>query len=75
MADEIDKIWKLSKILIRSDKTNNVYMVSSKEYKKIVNNEVTKSYKKAPEFPRNCIIFVCSLLFFFFPPIFCCDDI
>lgn len=45
LANEVKKIKKTSKILIKGDKTGNIYLMSSKVYEKKISEEVTKFYK------------------------------
>lgn len=45
LANEVKKIKKTSKILIKVDKTGSIYLMSSKVYEKKMSVEVTKFYK------------------------------
>ena len=42
-------------MLISADKTNNFYEISTENYNKLLLDNVTKSYKKAPETLENNI--------------------
>ena len=40
------KLKSSDKIIVEADKTNNVYLVDAAEYKKLIKDNITKSYKK-----------------------------
>ena len=48
MKDDIIKIKSSLNVLIPADKTTNMYKQTPKEYKKLLRNNVTKTYRKAP---------------------------
>ena len=45
MREDIERIRKLRKVWVRSDKSNNIYQVSPHEYERILNDKITESYK------------------------------
>ena len=47
LKDEIKKINQKKELIISADKTNNHYLVTTEEYKDLVNKEIHKKYKKA----------------------------
>ena len=48
MKDDIKKIKSFLDFFISADKTTNMYELTPKEYKKLLRNNVTKTYRKAP---------------------------
>ena len=48
MNNDIDKLKKSAKVIVRADKTTNLYHVSKDQYNKLMTNNITKEYKKAP---------------------------
>ena len=48
IKDDINKIKSSSNVFIPADKTTNMYELTPKEYKKLLRNNVTKTYRKAP---------------------------
>ena len=50
---DLSNINKSNKIFVNADKSNNIYAVPQNEYKKLLDNEVTKFYKKAPPTIEN----------------------
>ena len=49
LKKDIKEINKSDKIFTKADKSGNLYKLSPKKYKKLLNDEVTKFYKKAPK--------------------------
>ena len=47
MKEDIAHIKSSNDILIFADKTNNLYKTSEEEYKKLLFNNITKSYRKS----------------------------
>ena len=64
MKDYINKIKFSSNVFMPADKTTNMLKLTPKEYKKLLRDNVTKTYRKAPPHPdwkkqstpskRNC---------------------
>ena len=52
---DVNSIKSSPNILISADKSNNLYKISTENYNKLLLNNVTKSYKKAPETHENNI--------------------
>ena len=52
---DLSNINKSKKIFVNADKSNNIYAVPQHTYKKLLDNEVTKFYKKAPPTIENDI--------------------
>ena len=50
LAADINSIRSSPNLLISADKTTNLYKMSAKDYNKLLHNNITKSYKKAPNF-------------------------
>ena len=48
MKDDIKKIKSFLDFFISADKTTNMYELTPKEYKKLLRNNVTKTYRKGP---------------------------
>ena len=48
LKEDIRKINDSDKLLIFADKTTNIYSLSPEEHSKLLNDNVTKTYKKAP---------------------------
>ena len=48
MKDGINKIKSSLNVFISADKTTNMYELTPKQYKKLLRNNVTKTYRKAP---------------------------
>ena len=48
LKNDVQKIKNSDKIIVAADKSTNLYKMSSNEYRKIVQENVTKEYKKAP---------------------------
>ena len=48
IKDDINKIKSSLNVLIAADRTTNMYELTPKEYKKLLRNNVTKTYRKAP---------------------------
>ena len=49
LNSDITKIKKSKKIIVSADKSTNLYKMEVDQYRKIVKENVTKTYKKAPE--------------------------
>ena len=47
LKNDIDHIKKSNKIFVFADKSRNIYEVEQKEYKKLLKENITKSYKKS----------------------------
>ena len=47
MKEDVAHIKSSNDILIFADKTNNLYKTSEEEYKKLLFNNITKSYRKS----------------------------
>ena len=48
MKDDINKIKSSSNAFMPADKTTNILKLTPKEYKKLLRDNVTKTYRKAP---------------------------
>ena len=48
LNSDIINIKKSNKLLVAADKTTNFYKVEPTKYKKLMNQNITKDYKKAP---------------------------
>ena len=48
MKDDINKIKSSLNVFVPADKTTNMNELTPKEYKKLLRNNVTKTYRKAP---------------------------
>ena len=48
MKDYINKIKSSSNVFMPADKTTNMLKLTPKEYKKLLRDNVTKTYRKAP---------------------------
>lgn len=46
---DINSIKRSNKVFAFSDKTNNIYQLDADEYRKLVHDNITKGYRKAPE--------------------------
>ena len=51
----ITEIKNYRNIYVFADKTNNVYRMPTSEHNKLLKENVTKAYKKAPEKPQKSI--------------------
>ena len=49
MAKDIKKINSSKDLIVSSDKTNNLYFISKNEYDHLLQKNLTKNYKKAPD--------------------------
>ena len=49
LAADINSIRSSPNLLIPADKTTNLYEMSAKDYNKLLHDNITKSYKKAPD--------------------------
>ena len=49
MAKDIKKINNSKDLIVSSNKTNNLYFISKNEYDHLLQRNVTKNYKKAPD--------------------------
>ena len=49
IKEEVRKISKEKNILVRADKTNNIYKVHPDKYKRLMNDTITKKYRKDKE--------------------------
>ena len=47
MSSDLSSIRKTKKIFVAADKTRNMYGISPQEYKKMLKDNVTKTYKKS----------------------------
>ena len=47
LKNDIDHIKKSNKIFVFADKSRNIYEVQQEEYKKLLKENITKSYKKS----------------------------
>ena len=47
LSEDLRSIKRSNKIFVSADKTRNMYGLDPKEYDKLLNNNVTKSYKKS----------------------------
>lgn len=48
LRSDVNDIRKDDKLLIKADKTNNYYKIDVNEYNNLIQNSITKTYKKAP---------------------------
>ena len=48
MKDDINEIKSSSNVFMPADKTTNMLELTPKEYKKLLRDDVTKTYRKAP---------------------------
>ena len=48
LLDEVKRINETNKVIINADKTSNVYQLDQSEYLKLLNDNITKHYQKAP---------------------------
>lgn len=48
LSKDVNNIKKSDKLLIAADKTTNFYKVKPDDHNKLLNNNITKDYKKAP---------------------------
>ena len=48
LSDEVKRINETNKVIINADKTSNVYQMEQSEYLKLLNENITKHYQKAP---------------------------
>ena len=55
LTADVNSITSSPTMLILADKTNNLYEISTENYNKLLPDNVTKSYKKAPETLENNI--------------------
>ena len=55
LCADITEIKNSRNIYVFADKTNNVYRMSTSEHDELLKENVTKTYKKAPEKPRKSI--------------------
>ena len=49
LKKDIASINKSENVFVSADKTNNLYEVKPDEYQKLLHNNITKTYKKAPQ--------------------------
>ena len=49
MAKDIKTINGSKDLIVSSDKTNNFYFISKNEYDNLLQKNLTKNYKKAPD--------------------------
>ena len=52
---DIQKITESTKVLVLADKTTNIYELEPDHYKKLLRDNITTTYKKAPEKLENAI--------------------
>ena len=45
LKDDIDRIKKSDKIIVKADKTSNLYLLSKDEYKKLLTENISDNYK------------------------------
>ena len=50
------EISKNERLLVAADKTTNFYKVKREDYNKLLDNNITKTYKKAPDTLEKCIL-------------------
>ena len=55
LTADVNSIRSSPNMLISADKTNNLYEISTENHNKLLLDNVTKSYKKAPETLENNI--------------------
>ena len=48
LSHEVSRIKNTRKIIVNADKTSNVYQMEREEYLKLLNDNITKHYQKAP---------------------------
>ena len=48
LRDDIQLIRRQNKVIVKSDKTRNYYLVEPEDYKKLMSDTISKDYKKAP---------------------------
>ena len=48
LSEDIRKIKSSTNVFVFADKTNNIYEMSKDHHKKLLHDNVTKSYQKAP---------------------------
>ena len=48
MRDDMKNIRSSDKVIIQADKTSNLYTLEPTQYEVLLNNSITKEYKKAP---------------------------
>ena len=49
MRKDVDEIRRSRDIIVSADKSRNLYRMPAEEYKKLLLDNVTKSYRKAPD--------------------------
>ena len=49
LKEDLSKIRKSRNILVFADKTNNVYEMKSEDHEKLILENITKTYQKAPK--------------------------
>ena len=48
LKEDISKIKQSPKVFVFVDKTSNIYEMPEQQHKKLIHDNVTKTYKKAP---------------------------
>ena len=48
LSHEVSRIKNTRKIIVNTDKTSNIYQMEREEYLKLLNDNITKLYQKAP---------------------------
>ena len=56
LSKDVQDIQRSSKVIVPADKTANYYKLEKTEYERLLHNQVTNSYKKAPDSTRREII-------------------
>ena len=55
MACDVKEISTSKNVLVSADKSTNLYSMSREPYKKLVNENITKNYKKSCDDTKNKI--------------------
>lgn len=58
LSQHLTKIRSNNKLLIAADKTTNFYWLDAPAYNKLLDNTITKAYKKAP--PNTACKIICK---------------
>ena len=49
MKEDLQKMKNMEEVIVKADKTSNLYLIKPDEYKKLLSNNITAEYKKSDE--------------------------
>ena len=55
LKSDIEKVKRSNNVFVFADKTSNIYELSKDTYNKLLNENITKTYKKAPAKLENAV--------------------